>query len=204
MSMVQSETGSFDCNATGESNILQLDNSSATIREDSTSVADDNNSYISIPHRPWNWEADALELEKLDIEKDKYDNELDEIEARALAPMDCNAVYNTLSRIHSKLPTETSSQMGTETRSTLGSTSGSISRGISRSQSEIMSSHRSQILRSSSSISSTGGDGLNTRVRGNSFFENRKGSLDSFEEDDEIDRPDEEMNRFFASSSMVG
>jgi hypothetical protein len=168
--------------------------------------------------REWNWEADALALESLDDEKRWWDGEMEEIEARALAPMDCNAVYHTLARIHSN-STHSNRHNNTAAHSNLSrsssNTAAAATVGMTRSQ---------QILRSLSSSSGGGGG----KGRG---YERKRSSLDSFseeisegtgrggrrgmggggakgkeedkEEDDEIDRPDEEMSRFFASSSMT-
>jgi hypothetical protein len=158
--------------------------------------------FVTLPERPWNWEADALELERLDIEKNISDREMEEIEARALAPMDCNAVYLTLSRIHSNRSSTTGAG------GWVGSGSGSKSRishsqSLSQGHSERTSGHGSHIFRSSSSnLSNGGGEGRALAL------ERKRSSLDSYgetaeEEDDEIDRPDEEMSRFFASSSMT-
>ncbi len=59
--------------------------------------------FIRLPTRPWNWEEDAFRLEQLDGEKELSNHEMELIQARAIAPMDCEAVYSALARIHAKL-----------------------------------------------------------------------------------------------------
>jgi hypothetical protein len=164
--------------------------------------------HLPIAQRPWNWEADALELEALDDEKIAEDAEIEEIQARALAPMDCNAVYNALARIHSKLSSDGDGVGAVGSLSSL-STGSTVPWGRSHSQGENTSKNNSRttalIGRSnSSSINMTTGGALlatKTSIR-HDGYDQRMNSLMSLEED-EIDRPDEEMSRFFASSSMT-
>jgi hypothetical protein len=159
-----------------------------------------------IPQRPWNWEADALELEALDDEKIAADAEIDEIQARALAPMDCNAVYNALARIHTKLAQDGEGNAVPGSFSSL-STGSTVTWGRSHSQGDISSTNKSRakaIARSNSSSANgtTRGGTLGAKTHRIDGSDQRMNSLMESEED-EIDRPDEEMSRFFASSSMT-